>query len=73
MSALDRHGLPVPKAIDNNRHAVLMSLIDASPLAQVSLSHEMSTLYRPVGTVCVMSLWLDSQSACRVSLTSTLR
>ncbi|EFN51844.1 hypothetical protein CHLNCDRAFT_27453, partial [Chlorella variabilis] len=35
MKALGEHGLPVPKAIDNNRHAVLMSLLDAYPLVQV--------------------------------------
>lgn len=36
MSALGSHGFPVPEAIENNRHAVLMSLVDAYPLVQVT-------------------------------------
>jgi RIO kinase 2 len=36
MKALGDHGFPVPNAIDNNRHAVLMELVDAQPLVQVS-------------------------------------
>jgi RIO-like serine/threonine protein kinase len=36
MKALGDHGFPVPTAIDNNRHAVLMELVDAQPLVQVS-------------------------------------
>ncbi|KAL4439723.1 hypothetical protein ABPG75_002724 [Micractinium tetrahymenae] len=40
MKALGEHGLPVPQAIDHNRHAVLMTLLDAYPLVQVrQLSH----------------------------------
>lgn len=35
MAALEQRGMPVPKAIDHNRHAVLMSLVDAIPLTQV--------------------------------------
>lgn len=35
MQALGKRGLPVPEAIDQNRHAVLMSLVDAFPLCQV--------------------------------------
>lgn len=35
MKALGEHGFPVPKAIDNNRHIVLMGLVDAFPLVQV--------------------------------------
>lgn len=35
MKALYEHGFPVPQAIDNNRHAVLMSLVDARPMVQV--------------------------------------
>ena len=34
MKALGQAGLPVPRAIDHNRHAVLMSMIDATPLFQ---------------------------------------
>lgn len=35
MAALEQRGLPVPRAVDHNRHAVLMSLVDAYPLTQV--------------------------------------
>ncbi|KAK2080467.1 hypothetical protein QBZ16_000320 [Prototheca wickerhamii] len=35
MKALGDRGLPVPRAIDQNRHAVLMSLVEAFPLCQV--------------------------------------
>lgn len=35
MKALGERGLPVPQAIDHNRHAVLMTLLDAHPLVQV--------------------------------------
>ena len=34
MKALGDNGFPVPKAVDVNRHAVLMSLIDGTPLTQ---------------------------------------
>eukprot|EP00891_Asterochloris_glomerata_P007286 jgi/Astpho2/7286/e_gw1.00113.90.1_t len=39
MVALGEHGLPVPYAVAQNRHAVLMSLVDAVPLVQV---HELA-------------------------------
>ena len=35
MRALGEHGFPVPRAIELNRHAVLMSLVPATPLTQV--------------------------------------
>lgn len=35
MKALGDAGLPVPRAIECNRHAVLMTLVDAHPLVQV--------------------------------------
>lgn len=35
MKALGEAGLPVPKAIECNRHAVLMTMIDAHPMVQV--------------------------------------
>ena len=35
MKALHETGFPVPRPLDHNRHAVLMSLIDAAPLYQV--------------------------------------
>ncbi len=34
MAALEQRGMPVPRALDHNRHAVLMSLVDAYPLTQ---------------------------------------
>lgn len=36
MAALEQRGMPVPRAVDHNRHAVLMSLVDAYPLTQVT-------------------------------------
>lgn len=40
MRALGANGFPVPKAVDVNRHAVLMEMIDAFPLTQVrKLAH----------------------------------
>ena len=35
MKALHETGFPVPRPLEHNRHAVLMSLIDATPLCQV--------------------------------------
>lgn len=35
MRALGARGLPVPEAIDANRHAVLMTMVDAIPMVQV--------------------------------------
>ena len=35
MRALGEHGFPVPRAGELNRHAVLMSLVPATPLTQV--------------------------------------
>ncbi|KAJ8755148.1 hypothetical protein K2173_018946 [Erythroxylum novogranatense] len=35
MKALEEHGFPVPKAIDCNRHCVVMSLVQGYPLVQV--------------------------------------
>ena len=37
MKALHEHGFPVPEAIDQSRHAVLMSMAPGIPLAQVLL------------------------------------
>lgn len=40
MRALGANGFPVPKAVDVNRHAVLMEMVDAFPLTQVrELTH----------------------------------
>jgi RIO kinase 2 len=38
MKALGERGLPVPEAIEQNRHAVLMEKVEGLQLAQVSLS-----------------------------------
>ncbi|KAK9813106.1 hypothetical protein WJX72_009167 [[Myrmecia] bisecta] len=46
MTALGKHGLPVPEAIDHNRHAVLMSLVDACPLVQVRELVNPGVVYR---------------------------
>lgn len=35
MQALHDNGFPVPRPLEINRHAVLMSLVDATPLYQV--------------------------------------
>ena len=35
MQALHTHGFPVPQAVDVNRHAVLMALVDGVPLASL--------------------------------------
>lgn len=39
MKALGQRGLPVPIAIDQNRHAVLMGYIDGVQLSQVRYFH----------------------------------
>lgn len=39
MKALGERGLPVPEAIDHNRHAVLMEKVDGTQLAQVWSAH----------------------------------
>lgn len=44
MKALGQRGLPVPIAIDQNRHAVLMERIDGVPLSQVRPPTLLSTL-----------------------------
>jgi RIO kinase 2 len=45
MQVLYEHGFPVPKPIDQNRHAILMELIDAVPLSQVSQVMDPGKLY----------------------------
>lgn len=46
LAALGQHGFPVPKAIDNNRHAVLMELVDAYPLVQVCVHFSMERAWQ---------------------------
>ncbi|KNC53496.1 atypical/RIO/RIO2 protein kinase [Thecamonas trahens ATCC 50062] len=45
MSALHTAGFPVPDPIANNRHCVVMSLIEGSPLSQVRVVDEPALLY----------------------------
>eukprot|EP00192_Tetraselmis_astigmatica_P004202 CAMPEP_0117660320 /NCGR_PEP_ID=MMETSP0804-20121206/6906_1 /TAXON_ID=1074897 /ORGANISM="Tetraselmis astigmatica, Strain CCMP880" /LENGTH=495 /DNA_ID=CAMNT_0005467043 /DNA_START=156 /DNA_END=1643 /DNA_ORIENTATION=+ len=46
MEALQKHDFPVPRAVDQNRHAVLMSMVDAYPFTQVKeLGNPMMTYY----------------------------
>ncbi|KAG8840605.1 hypothetical protein FRB91_005892 [Serendipita sp. 411] len=42
---LHEHGFPVPKPIDQARHCILMELIDAYPLRQISEHPSPGTLY----------------------------
>ncbi|KAJ3211358.1 hypothetical protein HK099_008016 [Clydaea vesicula] len=45
MKCLYDHGFPVPKPIDQNRHCILMELIDALPLCQVQEVGDVGKLY----------------------------
>mmetsp|Transcript_39235 Transcript_39235/g.100242 ORF Transcript_39235/g.100242 Transcript_39235/m.100242 type:complete len:466 (-) Transcript_39235:150-1547(-) len=46
MEALEKHDFPVPKAVDQNRHAVLMGMVDAYPFTQVrELANPMITYF----------------------------
>jgi RIO kinase 2 len=45
MKALGDRGLPVPEAIDCNRHAVIMSMVDGFPLVQVRQLHDPCSVY----------------------------
>lgn len=45
MTALRREGFPVPVPVGQNRHTVVMSLIDAFPLRQISTMHNPADLY----------------------------
>ena len=46
MKALGENGLPVPEAIECNRHAVLMSLVHAYPMVQVKEFANTEKVYR---------------------------
>lgn len=48
MRALQEQGLPVPEAIDHNRHCVVMSIIDARPLSQVIRMKDPEKVYRQI-------------------------
>jgi RIO kinase 2 len=45
MKALRAEGFPVPEPIGQNRHTVIMSLIDAFPMRQISKVGDPATLY----------------------------
>lgn len=45
MKALRREGFPVPEPIGQNRHTVVMSLVDAFPLRQISSVGDPASLY----------------------------
>ncbi|KAK7188026.1 hypothetical protein DPSP01_011910 [Paraphaeosphaeria sporulosa] len=45
MKALRREGFPVPEPLGQNRHTVVMSLVDAFPLRQISTIEDPSELY----------------------------
>ena len=53
LQALGAHGFPVPRAIEHTRHAVLMSVVDATPLSQVSGLLQYSLFSRP----CFSERW----------------
>lgn len=64
MSALRSHDFPVPVAIENNRHAVLMSLVDAFPLVQVYFSDPSANVtFKANIYVCVR---VYVHSSCRI-------
>jgi RIO kinase 2 len=45
MKALSGQGLPVPEAIAQNRHTIIMSLVDAFPLRQISSVPDPAGMY----------------------------
>ncbi|KAH7068781.1 RIO1 family-domain-containing protein [Paraphoma chrysanthemicola] len=45
MKALRREGFPVPEPVGHNRHTVIMGLIDAFPMRQISKVGDAATLY----------------------------
>ena len=53
MRALGEHGFPVPRAVELNRHAVLMSLVPATPLTQVRELAHPDVVWRQVADIMV--------------------
>ena len=53
MRALGEHGFPVPRACELNRHAVLMSLVPATPLTQVRELAHPDVVWRQVSDIMV--------------------
>ncbi|KAJ4825867.1 hypothetical protein Tsubulata_024316 [Turnera subulata] len=48
MKALGEHGFPVPKAVDCNRHCVVMSLVQGHPLVQVKEMPNPETVFETI-------------------------
>ncbi|XP_050238939.1 serine/threonine-protein kinase rio2 [Mercurialis annua] len=48
MKALEEHGFPVPKAVDCNRHCVVMSLVQGYPLVQVKQLQNHETVFETI-------------------------
>ena len=51
MKALGEHGFPVPRAVELNRHAVLMSLVPATPLTQIRELANPDAVWRQVAAI----------------------
>ncbi|CAN6485403.1 unnamed protein product [Victoria cruziana] len=48
MKALEKHEFPVPKAVDCNRHCVIMSLVSGYPLVQVKQLQNPETVFETI-------------------------
>ncbi|CAH2064404.1 unnamed protein product [Thlaspi arvense] len=48
MKALEEHDFPTPKAIDCNRHCVIMSLVEGYPLVQVKQLQNPETVFEKI-------------------------
>ncbi|XP_057443055.1 serine/threonine-protein kinase rio2 [Lotus japonicus] len=53
MKALETHGFPVPHAVENNRHCVVMSLVQGYPLVQVKQLENPETVFETILGVVV--------------------
>ncbi|KAF8609451.1 RIO1-domain-containing protein [Ceratobasidium sp. AG-I] len=53
MKVLHEHGFPVPRPIDQARHCILMELIDAFPLRQISSHPNPGSLYSTLMDIIV--------------------
>ncbi|XP_057758085.1 serine/threonine-protein kinase rio2 [Arachis stenosperma] len=48
MKALETHSFPVPKAVEHNRHCVVMSLVQGYPLVQVKQLQNPETVFETI-------------------------
>ena len=71
MKALGDNGFPVPVAVDVNRHAVLMSIVDGYPLTQVGPSRLKTGAVGRVYRQCVDQLENLSRGTGSCTATST--